>query len=576
MKRQRSDHAERKKRQKAARQATVMTGWTRALKRARNHPSYNPEWEQEQTWTEKLEALVTQASDAVVLASWLLHAFIVYNAHHDALDIEINQSLCRTAISLVANTGRTLATKAVKQEALKAFYADHFLPTLPAGHVPPQLKSMGNIGAALAREMEQNFNLSMAAVDRRVIRFLKKRYGLSARSANAAWNRNWNTLGAIDPAQLIDIQQQVDVFRDMMDTSSLLFQVHLLDACEEVDAKTFSLFPIRSMRKHCVVLDTELLQQWCQPGPLLPLEAFFPKRRGKEPGTPGAQIVTDGVRTYYRFEIASQVNAPSLRKTKRSKPTQLPTKGFVRLEHVETPLDDPGPWEAFDPGYRSLYTGSEGTQLKRSKWESLLGTKWNAQRLEAKKRSRPDIIEAELALSNHSLQTADIDTLYRSLSMYARHYRKIMDFYGSRNERRNTFRLKQRRQKALAYVVNGVLGKELDSRNSPKRERSVTAFGNALWSPSRKGSPPTPVTLIRETIARHACVLLVDEFRTSRACSACGALMQLDPENATLFHCQQCQKSWDRDHNASLNIALCVVHHLAGKPRPFHLTRPTL
>jgi len=107
-------------------------------------------------------------------------------------------------------------------------------------------------------------------------------------------------------------------------------------------------------------------------------------------------------------------------------------------------------------------------------------------------------------------------------------------------------------------------------------------FGNGVFPSSMKGVPPAPVTKVRDHLARHGRVVLVNEFRTSITCSRCFARMKRHEQVHTTMHCanhsdshQRCPWSWNRDVNAARNIALIFKVHMAGEDRPRAFRRGT-
>lgn len=88
---------------------------------------------------------------------------------------------------------------------------------------------------------------------------------------------------------------------------------------------------------------------------------------------------------------------------------------------------------------------------------------------------------------------------------------------------------------------------------------------------------------------------MVDEFRTSAMCSQCGNLLvtprapaPVEEETAEerltrlrttypLKQCHTCNTVWNRDYNASRNIAQILIRYIESEydinSRPAHLTR---
>lgn len=166
------------------------------------------------------------------------------------------------------------------------------------------------------------------------------------------------------------------------------------------------------------------------------------------------------------------------------------------------------------------------------------------------------------------------------------------------------FRRYQARQAALAEIERRVF------TPLPNGQR-ITVWGDAFWSPNAKGRCSAPVRAVRNHLAAKGIVVLVDEHRTSMACSVCVAgcprvvppirepeeSLQLSikymfhaklnvyeeissdqavPQRKCVssnevhgsLHCPNCKRSWQRDVNASLNIAMKWRTWLRFAPGP--------
>ncbi|KAG5187420.1 hypothetical protein JKP88DRAFT_161854 [Tribonema minus] len=108
----------------------------------------------------------------------------------------------------------------------------------------------------------------------------------------------------------------------------------------------------------------------------------------------------------------------------------------------------------------------------------------------------------------------------------------------------------------------------------------VVFFGNAQFGHGSRG--PLPRKALIRAIALLVPVVLMDEFRTSKACCGCGKnLVQVN--GSRVFRCISCTPEGDnldcsvrfidRDINASVNIAICGINMLLGRTRPQHLCR---
>ena len=577
MKRKRADVADRKKRQKAQRHSSMLGGWRRALKRARAHPDYRPEWEAGQTWDARLHALVDGASRAAVLASWLLHAYLVHCGAAGE-HVHVDQSLCRTALSLVSDTGTSDAAKGRTDAGahLKRYYVEHFAPNLDATAAKPVVRGLGNAFAALAMQMVTNYDQLVSHLPRRCVKLVALVAGAKRYDVQRAWDRDSEALAALG--------EHADLLVALRDAHDAELHVPLaaevLRRSKEAGGAGFVLFPLRAPRRHCISVDAALLKTWCAGAPF-PLAAFFPKKRGRAGWTAAASFLTDGVACHFLYEgeaTGVTTTVRSARFAKRDASRSLPERGLVKLEALAPDAALAGAVPAFDPGAVNLLTGSDGSQVTRERWRALLGVDARATRLERAKAQRLDVCTAEEAMSKASLLTSDAAELAAALSVHSASLAVLFDFYGSHGRALERMGASRARQRALAAVVNEVMGAEVAPGERPERARPVVAFGNGSWCAARKGAPPTPVTLLREHLARFGCVVLLDEYLTSKTCAACGTRMRLvvrDGAATRSFHCDQCAKDVDRDANAARNLLAVFDMYMLGRGRPEPLRRPT-
>jgi hypothetical protein len=118
-------------------------------------------------------------------------------------------------------------------------------------------------------------------------------------------------------------------------------------------------------------------------------------------------------------------------------------------------------------------------------------------------------------------------------------------------------------------------------------EESIVAIGDFDQRKHRKFKEPVKGKGFR-TLFRKAGygVYLVDEFRTSCRCSACGGECKTfrvceNPRpyrtGSVLRHglvkCNTCSRLWNRDTNAASNIWKIAVRAIRGEARPDYLTR---
>ena len=127
--------------------------------------------------------------------------------------------------------------------------------------------------------------------------------------------------------------------------------------------------------------------------------------------------------------------------------------------------------------------------------------------------------------------------------------------------------------------------KAVEARGEP--ETTIIAIGDFEQRKHRKFKEPVKGKGFR-TLFRKAGygVYLVDEFRTSCRCSACGGECKTfrvceNPRpfrtGSVLRHglvsCETCSRLWNRDTNAASNIWKIAVRAIRGEARPGYLRR---
>ncbi|KAG1456331.1 hypothetical protein G6F57_015123 [Rhizopus arrhizus] len=153
---------------------------------------------------------------------------------------------------------------------------------------------------------------------------------------------------------------------------------------------------------------------------------------------------------------------------------------------------------------------------------------------------------------------------------------------------------KRRKAKNTFKKASGIVAKEA--------KRTVIAYGDASLTGTKTAYTPIPVKKVQRALAQRALVILVDEFRTSVACSKCHRRLenkyerqklvcnhkkkkvrlivgrtsecsQREPSSYLLIiyqlkSCQLCPTTndcdivWQRDINAALNILSILVSYV--------------
>lgn len=550
-KRKRPDVSARKKRRKAQRLSTITHGMSPVTNEdLRNH----------------IDACVAEASRAVVLACWLLNLAFSLKRPDDQL--EINQSACYSAISLVTTSQFSLSGKARKQEFLKSVFVDHFLPLFPATfHWPSLSAAGGNVGETLAREMADSYqNYLDSALDAHAIKYLQRVCEVPRWEACQAWETDASATPTHVETVATELKALLDATGPVEFHRRLLEEIHLEDGkVTDPDApkfKKFSLFPLRSIQLHPICVDAVFLRTW-RPDSDVTVESFFPRRNGWEPV---AEFKTDGVRTFFTYGKEPDGIPRTVTSARENEATGInlasQTKGLFYLEQLApAPLDNLS-YEAFDPGVTALYTGSNGTTLTRKEWELRKGTTRHLQALAHRKKLH-GIDQVEARLSTASLKTSNPDVLKANIKVWIAEWDAMWDFYESRRMARGRFGLQIRDQRSLDYVANTVLGPD---------HSKVAVFGDCFFGAATKSLPPTPSKKLREYLARKGRVVLVGENMTTQGCFNCHQRMVRHKAIYSVFHCKNgCKTTWNRDNNASLNIEFCFKEYMAGRPRPEYL-----
>ncbi|HEX5486026.1 MAG TPA: zinc ribbon domain-containing protein [Limnobacter sp.] len=193
------------------------------------------------------------------------------------------------------------------------------------------------------------------------------------------------------------------------------------------------------------------------------------------------------------------------------------------------------------------------------------------------------ILEWEADLSKHNHKTVSVAAFKEYICAKLLMNSKISAFYEARWHRKqklNGYFNRCRTEARLLQRVRKIFGKP---------EKVVIGIGDWAQRHHRKFKEPVKGKGFRETLRKGGYrVLLVNEFRTSLQCSHCkqeGATChkflrstQVDGQGRRrLIHglllCQQCKRPWNRDRNASINLARLTQAALKGLPRPEYLRR---
>jgi hypothetical protein len=172
-------------------------------------------------------------------------------------------------------------------------------------------------------------------------------------------------------------------------------------------------------------------------------------------------------------------------------------------------------------------------------------------------------------LSVYHFNTANPTTFMESLqaNVHPEIWNAIWAVYGTRSHSRRRFSAKVRKTRAWDRLANVVLG--------PGHTR-IAVLGNGVFNASAKGRHSVPTKAVWRNLAARGLVVLVDEYLTTMTCNFCHGRNVRNPNAWSVVHCtyKRCHVTWNRDANASANIALLWEEHHQGNPRPHALRRP--
>jgi transposase len=184
-----------------------------------------------------------------------------------------------------------------------------------------------------------------------------------------------------------------------------------------------------------------------------------------------------------------------------------------------------------------------------------------------------------------SMKTASFQKFNDRLNSSFRHAGFLFNFFHAEamGKKKKNWRFKCARfnKKAMAKAAKKLVGE--------RPRETLIGFGD--WSQRDgfvKGKKKAPIKKLRRAIRdRGATVVLIDEFRTSKCCSACKTsfVMNMKYRNGEgrlvksheAVRCKnnECRYSWHRDANAARNIREVLLALVRGEPRPAYLARAT-
>lgn len=343
---------------------------------------------------------------------------------------------------------------------------------------------------------------------------------------------------------------------EMMWNNDTPLKLHhaILGELEAAQGKLFPLFPERSLGRAFVTIDDKYLKKHG-----IDMGAF--KGLGKR--EVGPAIKTDGIQIQYHFFTPKDDD--DIRTVKKARVAERTginittvKRGMFKLEELDRQYK-PSEFMVCDPGQKTLLK-SDTLAYSSKQWRHDSG---QTERLR-KTRLWDKPLEVSLhTLSNASLHTSMASSYRARLRIHAKEWLKLLPEYQSRRRARLGFDTRMKKQRCLDKLAQKLVG-----------NGKALFVGDASWSPGLRGTPPGPVTMIRNHLSRKGCVVLVPEFMTTQACSHCHKRMvHAKNHDHGLYCCGSCYTTWNRDFNAHRNQLACVEAHYAGRRRPLYLSR---
>jgi hypothetical protein len=611
--------------------STINRGLWDVIRYAAAQPGAPFPLEAQQACYEAMNRMADSLSKAATLASQLICLAVALRDGPDAelypppvptviRRLVVDQNAYQAAISLCSDTGRSLASKASNQPYVKYVFQHHFAPQFPANFPWPRTTNVGNGVPYLAKEMAVNYqNYVNITVHQHMRKHLHNISGTTWRESAGAWRDAVTDLGNRDYSKILNVNVnqrgepvvpqvyrmawQYAVFMELDGAerlnSAILQEIEAhnqqaIGVPGAIDYSGFALAPLRHCQRQFVTIDQRWLTMARVPRTVAD---FYPGRKGY---AAGKTFKTDGVGValpYERPRVGLELGLPEPivedhplddgyghgADHEHVVPFLLLNehhKGLFALRKIvpgtatDPETGQPREWEAFDPGMRSLLTGSRGTNISSRQWRHWCGIRDAERKLTAIK-ARADFgwVEGWLQVCHYKTSSAAEFKQSLALNTDDTIWGAQWRLFGTRAHCRRRFRKMMLRTAAWDRMANTVLG--------PKRDR-IAVIGNAVFRSSRKGYPPVPTKSVWYHLAARGLVVLVDEFRTSIICCICHSRNREPgkrPNGKKMFgllHCTNpaCSITWNRDVNAATNIALIWTEYHQHRPRPLALRRP--
>jgi len=231
-----------------------------------------------------------------------------------------------------------------------------------------------------------------------------------------------------------------------------------------------------------------------------------------------------------------------------------------------------------DPGKKSAATWvyhDPAKQAKHRKWRggngektspedryesgTLHGGEWNfmsGQKQYTKKMNKRMSVLCPEVRKIPTTKTIDTDRLLDSYRCQVEAWSQIETAFFDRDTlwyQKQRMRRFCKEQRAMEDVVSRITG----TRDKAEQKKVIVAYGDGDKQGNLRGTAPMMSTKLFKKVSQSACVVVVNEFRTSILCSCCRRQMVQFQKQFRMKRCtnSDCIRTvWDRDINASINI----------------------
>ena len=265
--------------------------------------------------------------------------------------------------------------------------------------------------------------------------------------------------------------------------------------------------------------------------------------------------------------VTSRAKIIGLDPGKRSAATWVYHDPEKQAKHLKWKVDEDG--EKTTPEERYV-SGS----LKGREWIFVSGQKQYTHKM---KRRMDDLCPD--ARGFLSTKTIDIDRLLRAYERQVAVWPQIETAFFDQSLWFQKQRMRKfcKSQKAMEDVVANITG----TRNKSEQKKVIVAYGDGDKQGNVRGCVPMMSTKLFKKVSQSACVVVINEFKTSTLCSCCHQKMKQYRKQFRMKHCMNsdCIRTvWDRDINASISIlklfiTACLSEDGKARPREFSRRR---